>query len=136
MPRALKPASKSPSVRQVMMPQHLNPQGAIFGGQILAFMDEAAYVEALRQCNHKYVTVSLSGVEFHKAVYVGDVLSVYAQAVRIGRSSITVRMRVEVFRPAGGEFIEVTTGEAVLVAVDEDGKPTPIGDGAGEACEE
>jgi acyl-CoA thioesterase YciA len=114
-----------------MMPEHQNPDGAIFGGQILALMDQAAYVEALRQCNHQYVTVAFRGVEFHKAVMVGDVLSVYAEAQRIGRTSITVKVRVEVFRPSASEHIEVTTGEVVLVAIDHAGKPQPIFDDAG-----
>ncbi len=123
----LKPPSESPAIRQVMMPEHQNPDGAIFGGQILALMDQAAYVEALRQCNHKFVTVAFRGVEFHKRVMVGDVLSVYATAERIGRTSVTVRVRVEVFRPSASEFIEVTTGEVVLVAVGSEGSPIAIG---------
>ena len=112
------------------MPEHQNPDGAIFGGQILALMDQAAYVEALRQCNHQYVTVAFRGVEFHKAVMVGDVLSVYADASRIGRSSVTVRVRVDVFRPSASRHIEVTTGEVVLVAIDGSGRPKPIDENA------
>jgi acyl-CoA thioesterase YciA len=110
-----------------MMPEHQNPQGAIFGGAILALMDQAAYVEALRQCSHKYVTVAFRGVEFHKPVHVGDVLSIYADATRLGRSSVTVNVRVEVFRPSLSQYIEVTTGEVVLVAVDDQNEPVPIG---------
>lgn len=110
-----------------MMPEQQNPQGAIFGGQILSLMDQAAYVEALRQCNHKYVTVAFRGVEFLKPVLVGDVLSIYAAAQRIGSTSVTVRVRVEVFRPATGDTIDVTTGEVVLVAVNAEGDPIPIG---------
>lgn len=108
------------------MPMHLNPDGAIFGGQILALTDQAAYVEALRQAPRKYVTVAFKGVEFHKPVLVGDVLSLFATTTRIGTSSVTVSVRVEAFRPATRDTIEVTTAEVVLVAVNDDGKPTTI----------
>lgn len=121
-----KPPSESPAIRQVMMPMHLNPDGAIFGGQILALIDQAAYVEALRQAPRKYVTVAFKGVEFHKPVCVGDVLSLFAKTLRIGRTSINVHVSVEAFRPADEAFIEVTTADVALVAVDSSGNPTPI----------
>lgn len=111
-----------------MMPAHTNPQGAIFGGVILSLMDEAAFVEALRQRNHRYVTVAFNGVEFHKPVLVGDVLSLYAETKRVGRSSLTVQVNVRAFRPEADQTIDVTSGEVVLVAVDHAGGPVPIGD--------
>lgn len=116
------------AIRTVMMPAHTNPQGAIFGGVILSLIDEAAFVEALRQRNHRYVTVAFNGVEFHKPVLVGDVLSLYAQTTRVGRSSLTVRVNVRAFRPEADQTIDVTSAEVVLVAVDHSGQPVPIGD--------
>lgn len=114
-------------MRQVMMPRHLNPQNAIFGGEILSLMDQGAYVEALRQGSHKWVTVAFRGVEFLKPVLVGDVVSVYGRTTRIGRSSVTVKVLVEAYRPTLSEHIEVTTGEVVLVAVNDGGRPVVIG---------
>jgi acyl-CoA thioesterase YciA len=115
------------AIRTVMMPAHTNPQGAIFGGVILSLIDEAAFVEALRQRNHNYVTVAFNGVEFHKPVLVGDVLSLYAETTRVGRTSLTVRVNVRAFRPEADQTIDVTSAEVVLVAVDHAGQPVPIG---------
>lgn len=116
------------AIRTVMMPAHTNPQGAIFGGVILALIDEAAFVEALRQRNHRYVTVAFNGVEFHKPVLVGDVLSLYTRTTRVGRSSLTVRVNVRAFRPEADTTIDVTSAEVVVVAVDHSGQPVQIGD--------
>ncbi len=124
-----KPPTSEPAIRVVMMPRDTNAEGTIFGGVILSLMDQAAYIEAIRQAHRRYVTVSFKEVEFKKPVYVGDVLSVYAQAVRIGRSSLTIQLRVCARRRIDpDENIEVTKGEVVFVCVDEDGQPVPVGD--------
>ncbi len=124
-----KPPTTEPAIRVVMMPRDTNAEGTIFGGVILSLMDQAAYIEAIRQAHRRYVTVSFKEVEFKKPVYVGDVLSVYAQAVRIGRSSLTIQLRVCARRRIDpDENIEVTKGEVVFVCVDEDGQPVPVGD--------
>ncbi|MCH9034566.1 MAG: acyl-CoA thioesterase [Planctomycetes bacterium] len=124
-----KPPTSEPAIRVVMMPRDTNAEGTIFGGVILSLMDQAAYIEAMRQAHHRYVTVSFKEVEFKKPVYVGDVLSVYAQAVRIGRTSMTIRLHVRARRRIDpDENVEVTKGEVVFVCVDEDGHPVPVGD--------
>ena len=123
-----KPSTSEPAIRVVMMPRDTNAEGTIFGGVILSLMDQAAYIEAMRQAHRRYVTVSFKEVEFKKPVYVGDVLSVYAQATRIGRTSMTIHLRVCARRRvAPDENVEVTEGEVVFVCVGEDGKPTPVG---------
>jgi acyl-CoA thioesterase YciA len=127
-PKTQSGSTSEVAIRTVMMPAHTNPQGAIFGGVILSLIDEAAFVEALRQRNHRYVTVAFNGVEFHKPVLVGDVLSLYAQTTRVGRTSLTVRVNVRAFRPEADQTIDVTSAEVVLVAVDHSGQPVPIGD--------
>ena len=123
----LLPPSETPAIRVVMMPRDVNPQGTIFGGVILSLIDQAAFVEALRQSTvHRWVTVAFNAVEFHKPVHVGDILSLWAHASRIGRTSITVRVEVR----ARGENHEtedtVTNADVTLVAVDADSRPTPI----------
>ncbi|HVZ93110.1 MAG TPA: acyl-CoA thioesterase [Phycisphaerales bacterium] len=119
-------ASALPAIRQVMMPRDTNPQGTIFGGVILSLIDQAAFVEALRHGNHRYVTVAMHTIEFHSPVFVGDVLSLWANATRIGRTSITVHVDVKAYRASQGVECAVTGADVVLVAVDEEGKPVPV----------
>ncbi len=122
-----KPPVNEPAIRVVMMPKDTNAEGTIFGGVILSLMDQAAYIEAIRQAHRQYVTVSFKEVEFKKPVYVGDVLSVYAETVRIGRTSMTIRVRVCAHRRTDPDkHVEVTQGELVFVAVDKDGRPVPV----------
>ncbi len=124
-----KAPSSEPAIRVVMMPRDTNPQGTIFGGVILSLIDQAAYVEAVRQARHCYVTVAMREIEFHEPVYVGDVLSLYAQAERIGRTSITIKVRVVSSRRSDpDEHVEVTEAEVVFVAVDENRQKVPIFD--------
>ncbi|HBS29450.1 MAG TPA: acyl-CoA thioesterase [Phycisphaerales bacterium] len=109
-----------------MMPRDTNPQGTIFGGVILSLIDQAAWIEALRQCNRRYVTVAMDSVEFHHPVLVGDILSLWATTERVGRTSMRVKVEVRAMRPDAGTDISVTTAFVVFVAVDEQGRPTPI----------
>ncbi len=127
MSRTPKPPANEAAIRVVMMPKDTNAEGTIFGGVILSLMDQAAYIEAIRQVHQRYVTVSFKEVEFKKPVFVGDVLSVYASATHIGRTSMTIQIRVCARRRLDpDEVVEVTAGEIVFVAVDEAGRPCPI----------
>ena len=127
MSKTLKPASPEPAIRVVMMPRDTNAEGTIFGGVILSLIDQAAYVEAVRQAHARYVTVALDKVEFHRPVFVGDVLSFYAQATRIGKTSMTITVSVCARRRHDpDEVVDVTQAEVVFVCVNESGQPTPI----------
>lgn len=127
MSRQPKPPSREPAIRVVMMPRDTNAEGTIFGGVILALIDQAAYVEAVRQAHQRFVTVSFHEVEFREPVFVGDVLSLYAEATRIGRTSMTIRVRVCARRRLDPEqIVQVTEAEVVFVAVDDQGKPVPV----------
>ncbi len=121
-----KPPSSTPAIKVVMQPRHTNHQGAIFGGVLLSLIDQAAWIEALRQCNRRYVTVAMDKVEFHKPVLQGDILSLWGSTERIGTTSIRVHIDVTAFRTGTGEEITVTAAEVTLVAIDEQGKPTRI----------
>ena len=122
-----KPPGDEPAIRVVMMPRDTNAEGTIFGGVILSLMDQAAYIEAMRQAHRRYVTVSFKEVVFKKPVYVGDVLSVYGHASRIGRTSMTIQLRVCARRRVDPDVsAEVTKGEVVFVCVDDDGQPVPF----------
>ena len=74
----------------------------------------------------RFVTVAMKEVIFHKPVYVGDLVSFYAETVRVGTTSITVRVVVEVERLNKSELVRVTEAEVIYVAVDEHGEKTPI----------
>jgi acyl-CoA thioesterase YciA len=125
MPQALAP-SDQPAIRLVMMPSHANPQGSIFGGVILSMIDQAAYVEAMRHADHRWVTVAMDSIEFHEPVHVGDVLSLWAETIRIGRTSLRAHITVKASRPGERTDRQVTQGEVVLVATDVSGKPTAV----------
>jgi acyl-CoA thioesterase YciA len=123
----IKPASDEPAIRVVMMPRDTNAEGTIFGGVILSLIDQAAYVEAVRQKHRRYVTVAFNTVEFHEPVYVGDVLSLYAAASKVGRTSLTIHVRVCARRRLDPEqVVKVTEADVVFVAVDEIGRPMPV----------
>lgn len=127
MSRQPKPPADEPAIRTIMMPRDTNAEGTIFGGVILSLIDQAAFVEAIRQAHHRYVTVSFHEVEFHEPVFVGDVLSLYAAATRIGRTSISIHVRVCARRRQDpDQVVKVTEAEVVFVAVDADGKPTEV----------
>ena len=127
MSQQLKPPTDEPAIRVVMMPRDANADGTIFGGVILSLIDQAAYVEAMRQAHHQYVTVSFKEVEFHKPVYMGDVLTLYGETKHIGRTSLTIYVRVCARRRLDpDQTVKVTEGEVVFVAVDQEGKPIPV----------
>ena len=122
-----KPPTGEPAIRVVMMPRDTNAEGTIFGGIILSLIDQAAYVEAVRQAHRHYVTVAMDKVVFQHPVYVGDVLSLYAQTTRIGRTSLTIQVRVCASRRHDpDQNIDVTQAEVVFVAVDDQGAPVPV----------
>ena len=110
----------NPAIRITLLPRDTNPQGTIFGGIILSYIDIAGAVEAHRRTGiERFVTVAMREVVFHEPVYVGDLVSFYAETTRVGTTSITVRVLVEAERYGGtSERIKVTEAEVVYVAVD------------------
>ncbi|HEX8162256.1 MAG TPA: hotdog domain-containing protein [Pyrinomonadaceae bacterium] len=109
-----------PAIRLTLLPRDTNPQGTIFGGIILSYIDIAGAVEAHRRTGiERFVTVAMREVVFHQPVFVGDLVSFYATTLRTGTTSITVRVVVEAERYGGtSERIKVTEAEVVYVAVD------------------
>src|SRR5256885_12450584 len=91
-----------PAIRIVLLPRDTNPQGTIFGGIILSYIDMAGAIEAHRRTKmERFVTVAMREVIFHKPVFVGDLVSFYAETIRIGTTSITIRVIVEAERYGG-----------------------------------
>ena len=118
-----------PAIRVVLMPKDTNAHGTIFGGVILSYIDIAAAIEARKHTSKKIVTKAMHEVVFVAPVFVGDIVSLYTELVRIGRTSITVKVLVEADRANNpGECARVTEAEVVYVAVDDNRRPIPIRD--------
>ena len=119
--------AREPTLRVTMLPRDTNARGTIFGGVILSHIDLAGAVAVSRCAAKNFVTRSMREVEFIAPVYLGDVVSFYAAVVREGRTSVTIRVSVEAERSNDpGRRVTVTEAEVVYVAVDDDGKATPI----------
>jgi acyl-CoA thioesterase YciA len=121
-------SERVPAIKVLLLPKDTNALGTIFGGVILSHIDLASAVEARKTARRRYVTKAMREVEFHQPVLLGDVVNFFTETVRVGHTSITVRVSVEAERwGAGrGELVKVTEAEVVLVAVDEHGRPTPV----------
>jgi len=115
-----------PAIRVSMLPRDTNGHGTIFGGVLLAYIDQAGAIATRTYCD-LVVTVKMNEVVFHAPVYVGDVVSFFATVVRVGRTSITIKVLVtaEHWRKTE-ETVKVTEAEVVYVNVDEKRAPTPI----------
>jgi len=117
-----------PAIKVLLLPKDTNVFGTIFGGVILSHIDLASAVEARKAAPHRYVTKAMREVEFLEPVLLGDIVNFFTETLRIGRTSITVRVTVvaERWGAGRGEQVKVTEAEVVLVAVDPSGQPTPI----------
>ncbi len=122
-----KPPMHEPCIRVIMRPRDLNHQGVVFGGVVLSYIDEAGFVEAKRQAYHRYVTASIGRVDFKAPIHCGDVVSFYAQTLKIGTTSITVQVDVYAeYVEENNKRVPVTVAELTYVALDRNGKPTPV----------
>lgn len=119
---------RDPAIRITLLPRDTNSAGTIFGGIILSYIDMAGAIEAHRRTGmERFVTVAMREVIFHKPVFVGDLVSFYAETVKIGTTSITIRVIVETERVAASTEVErVTEAEVVYVAVDAARRKTKI----------
>ena len=116
-----------PAIRVLMMPRDTNSLGTIFGGIILSYIDQAGAVEATRHSKKKLVTVAMHEVKFIAPVFVGDLVSFYAEVAKVGNTSITIRVTVDATRGRTPyENVRVTQAEVVYVAIDEQGRPVPV----------
>jgi acyl-CoA thioesterase YciA len=113
-------------IRAVAMPADTNANGDIFGGWLLSQMDVSGGVFASKLAKSRTVTVAIEAMNFRKAVYVGDLVSVYANLVRIGRTSITVRLEAWVIRRKDRQSLLVTDGNFTYVSIDDQGHPQAI----------
>ena len=121
------PKNKIPAIRVLAMPADTNAAGDIFGGWLMSWVDVAGSIEAIQQVHCRIVTVAVHEFLFIKPVFVGDLVSLYAEIVRIGRTSIRVKVEVFAERNRTATDIEqVCEAELTYVAIDENRNPTPI----------
>jgi acyl-CoA thioesterase YciA len=113
-------------IRTIAMPADTNGNGDIFGGWLLGQMDLAGSVFAGKITKSRTVTVAIEAMNFRKAVYVGDLVSVHGSLVRVGRTSISVHLEAWVTRRKETQMILVTDGNFTYVSIDDQGKPQAI----------
>jgi len=121
--------TRDAAIRLTMMPRDTNAHGTVFGGIILSYIDVAGGVEAIRHTRHnRFVTVAMKEVIFHEPVFIGDLVSFYANTMRVGNTSITIHVDVEAERfGTPGVVVKVTEAEVIFVAVDEKQQKVKIG---------
>jgi len=120
------PPKTEPALRAIAMPADANPYGDIFGGWLLSQMDLAGGAAASRRAKGRAVTVAITAMTFHRPAFIGDEVTCYAEIIKVGRTSITVKVESWVRRGIGDEQIAVTEGIFTYVAVGNDRRPRPV----------
>ncbi|MDI7742697.1 acyl-CoA thioesterase [Lysinibacillus fusiformis] len=110
----------------LILPPDTNHHGTIFGGKVLAYIDEIAAITSMKHAGGNTVTVSIDSVDFLSSAHVGDILELESMVVYTGKTSITVFVRVTAFHVETGESTLTTESFVTMVAVDENGKPRPV----------
>ena len=116
----------SPILRVVPRPGDINANGHIFGGWVLSQMDIAAGIIAAREADGSVATVAIEAMTFIAPILLNDLISVYAEVERIGRTSIAIRIDVIATRDRGRQEVKVTDGLFTFVALDENHQPRPV----------
>lgn len=123
------PAGRQPTLRVVPMPADTNRAGDIFGGWIMSQVDIAGSIAAHRRAGGRITTVAVNAFQFKKPVFVGDLVSCYAEVIRVGRTSLTVDVEVyaERYDPEGAEeCVKVTEATLTYVAIDKNRIPRSV----------
>jgi acyl-CoA thioesterase YciA len=118
---------KMPTLRVMPMPADANVHGDVFGGWIMAQVDIAGAQPAVKRANGRVATVAVNSFVFKNPVFVGDLLSFYAEVVKVGNTSVTVRVEVYAERNRlDAEVVKVTEATLTYVATDNNRKPRPL----------
>ncbi len=120
------PGTRRLALRVLTQPKDTNHYGTIFGGVILSYIDQAAFIESMRHGRHRWVTASVDRVDFKAPVHTGDIVNFYTLTTRTGTKSVSVGVEVEVERFATAERVAVTSAVLTMVSVDALGKPIPF----------
>ena len=117
---------RNPVLRVVPGPSDINANGHIFGGWVLSQMDIAAGIVASRRAGGSVATIAIERMEFIAPIHLRDVISVFAEVERVGRTSMAIRIEVIATRDRGATDIKVTEGLFTFVALDEEHRPRPV----------
>ena len=120
------PPNETPLIRTIAMPADANPNGDIFGGWLMAQMDLAGGAHAFAAAGGRVATVAVDAMTFHRPVQVGDQVSCYCSTVKIGTTSIAVKVDTWVRRRHDWTEERVTEGVFTFVALDDSGRPRPV----------
>jgi acyl-CoA thioesterase YciA len=120
---------RNPVLRVVPGPSDINANGHIFGGWVLSQMDIAAGIVASRRAGGSVATIAIERMEFIAPIHLRDVISVFAEVERVGRTSMAIRIEVIATRDRGAKDIKVTEGLFTFVALDEQHRPRPVDPG-------
>ena len=121
------PKDREPTLRVVPMPADANSSGDIFGGWVMSQVDIAGSIPAIRLARGRVATVAVNSFVFRQPVMVGDIVSLYAEVVKVGRTSITVSVEVYAQRnPEKEECVKVTEAMLTYVAVDNQRRPRVV----------
>lgn len=120
------PPACDPAIRVVAMPADTNANGDIFGGWLVSMMDLAAGTIASQRSRGRTATIAIDGMTFHRPVKVGDVVSVYADLVSVGRTSMKIDITAWRRSRDGLEVQKVTHATFTFVAIDEQGRPRAV----------
>lgn len=122
-----KPVSASRTeLAELMMPQHANILGKVFGGTILSLIDKAAAAAAIRHAGRICVTATFDRVVFHGPIEIGELMRIVASVNAAGRTSMEVGVEVYAMNIRTGETRHTNTCWVTMVAIDEAGRPTPV----------
>ncbi len=126
MPEKSQPR-REPALKVAMMPRDTNVHNTIFGGLLLSYIDLAGAAHCRSEHLDRCVTIAMNEVVFKHAVFVGDIVSLFCETIRIGRTSITVKVDVWAERfEQPRQCVWVTEAEVTYVNVDHHRKPIPI----------
>ncbi|MGA8259760.1 MAG: acyl-CoA thioesterase [Arenicellales bacterium] len=130
MAEILQLPDREPVIRIIPMPKDTNPNGDIFGGWLMSHVDLAGSIVARSRIQGRMATVAVNQFTFKHPVYVGDLVSIYGEVLRVGTTSLTVYTEVYVERSTigeyAGEIVRVTDATLTYVALDESRRPRPI----------
>ena len=111
---------------QVMMPHHASHYGNVQGGVIMKLADEVAYVAASLHARRTVVTSSIDSFNFENPVHIGDVVCLRAELTFVGKTSMEIEVRMDTEKIRTGKVLPVATAFLTMVALDKEGKPTPV----------
>jgi len=119
-------SGREPVLRVVPGPTDINANGHIFGGWVLSQMDIAGGITASARARGPVATVAIERMEFIAPIHLRDLISVYAEVERVGRTSMAVRIEVVASRDRGATKVPVTQGVFTFVALDENHRPRAV----------